>query len=138
MIDPRTNRIVRRVALPGCSSGHGLDLDTPRRLAFVACEGNATLLTLDLRTMKVTGAARVGSGPDVLSFDPSLRRLYVAAESGVVAVFGEIADGVRRFGLSFLAPSAHTVAADLRTHLVYFPLERGGSGRPELLVMRPT
>ena len=98
------------------------------------------LLTLGLQMMKVTGSARVGSGPDVLAFDPSLRRLYVSAESGVVGVFEESGRGLRKLGLAFLAPAAHTVAADPRTHLVYFPLAAGttGTGQPQLLVMRPT
>jgi len=39
--------------------------------------------------MKVTGVYPVGDAPDVLAFDSSLRRLYVSAESGNVAVFGE-------------------------------------------------
>jgi DNA-binding beta-propeller fold protein YncE len=138
VIDPRTNRIVRRVPLPGCNHDHGLRLDPPRRLAFVACDGNAQLLTLDVRTLKVTGDAGVGDSPDVLAFDPGDRRLYVAAESGVVAVFAETAHGVRRLGLAYLAPEVHTVAVDPRTHLVYFPLERGSGGKPQLLVMRPT
>ena len=138
VIDPKTNRIIRRIPLQGCASDHGLYVDSSRRLAFVACDENATLLTLDLRTMKVTGSASVGTSPDVLAFDPSLRRLYVSAESGVVAVFAETAHGVRKLGLSFLAPAAHTVAVDPRTHLVYFPLESGSNGQPQLLVMRPT
>lgn len=134
VIDPRTNRIVRRVALPGCNHDHGLYVDASRRLAFVACDGNARLLTLDLRSMKVTGTATVGGSPDVLAFDTSLRRLYVAAESGVVAVFAERAHGLRKLGQAMLAPYAHTVAVDPRTHLVYFPLQSG----PELLVMKPS
>ena len=89
VINPRSNEIVRRVAVPGCDGSHGLLVDSPRRLAFVACEGNAKLATIDLRTMKVTGLADVGDGPDVLAFDKGLRRLYVAAESGEVAVFAE-------------------------------------------------
>jgi DNA-binding beta-propeller fold protein YncE len=136
VIDPRSNRLVRRVKVPGCFA-HGLLVDSPRRLAFVACEQSATLLTLDLRSMSVTGTASVGDAPDVLAFDSSLRRLYVAAESGVVAVFAERAHGLKKLGLSFLAPRAHSVAVDPRTHLVYFPLESGASGRPELLVMKP-
>ncbi len=137
VIDPRSNRIVRRIPLPGCSSNHSLLVDSTRRLAFVACTGNAMLLTLDLRTMKVTGFATVGQAPDVLAFDPSLRRLYVSAESGEVAVFAETKHGLRKLGQAFLAPSAHTVAVDPRTHLVYFPLESGSNGKPQLLVMRP-
>ena len=50
VIDPRTNRVVRRIPLPGCNHDHGLFIDASRRLAFVACDGNARLLTLDLRT----------------------------------------------------------------------------------------
>jgi DNA-binding beta-propeller fold protein YncE len=137
VIDPRTNRVVRRVSLPGCSHDHGLYVDASRRLAFVACDGNARLLTLDLRRMKVVGAASVGSAPDVLAFDSSLRRLYVAAESGDVAVFAERAHGLTKLGQAVLAPHAHTVAVDPRTHLVYFPLESGTTGKPQLLIMKP-
>ena len=137
VIDPRANRVVRRVALPGCSHDHGLLIDASRRLAFVACDGNARLLTLDLMRMKVTGSSSVGGSPDVLAFDSSLRRLYVAAESGEVAVFAERARTLRKLGQAELAPYAHTVAVDSRTHLVYFPLQRGSTGRPQLLIMAP-
>ena len=138
VIDPKTNRIIRRIPMPGCASDHGLYVDSPRRLAFVACDQNATLLTLDLRTMTVTGHASVGDTPDVLAFDTSLRRLYVSAESGEVAVFAETAHGLRKLGQAFLATEAHTVAVDPRTHLVYFPLQSGSTGRPQLLIMKPS
>jgi DNA-binding beta-propeller fold protein YncE len=107
-------------------------------VAFVACDGNAKLLTLDLRTMKVTGSASVGDSPDVLAFDTSLRRLYVAAESGEVAVFAEHGRALRKLGQSLLAPAAHTVAVDPRTHLAYFPLQMGSAGGPQLLIMAPS
>jgi DNA-binding beta-propeller fold protein YncE len=138
VIDPRTNRIVRRVHVPGCVNDHGLLVDAAHRIAFVACDGNATLHTLNLRTMAFTGAFRVGRSPDVLAFDPGLRRLYVASESGIVAVFRETRTAARPLGLAFLASEAHTVAVDPATHLVYFPLQSGSTGRPQLLIMRPT
>jgi DNA-binding beta-propeller fold protein YncE len=87
--------------------------------------------------MKVTGSSSVGGSPDVLAFDTSLRRLYVAAESGEVAVFAEHARGLAKLGQAELAPYAHTVAVDPRTHLVDFPLQRGSTGRPQLLIMAP-
>jgi DNA-binding beta-propeller fold protein YncE len=134
VIDPRSERVTRRLALPGCEHDHGLLVDAPRRLAFIACDGNATLLTLDLRRMKVTGRATVGGSPDVLAFDRSLRRLYVSSESGEVAVFAERGHGLIKLGQAFLAAQAHTVAVDSRTHLVYFPLQ----AVPKLLIMKPT
>ena len=137
VIDPRSNRIARRVALPGCVHPHGLLIDASRRLAFVACDGNARLLTLDLKRMKAVGSGSVGGSPDVLAFDASLRRLYVAAESGEVAVFLERGRTLVKLGQTELAPYAHTVAVDSRTHLVYFALQTGSKGRPELLIMAP-
>ena len=137
IIDPRTNQIVRRLRLDGCANPHGLLVDSSRRLAFIACDANARLLTLDLRTMRVTGNASVGDTPDVLAFDASLHRLYVSAESGVVAVFAEHAHSLTKLGQAFLATEAHTAAVDPRTHLVYFPLESGSTGKPQLLIMAP-
>ena len=104
VIDPASNRVVRRIPLPGCNNDHGLFVDASRRLAFVACDGNARLLTLDLRTRKVTGNASVGGSPDVLAFDTSLRRLYVSAESGEVAVFAEHGHSLTKLGQAPLAP----------------------------------
>ena len=113
---------------------HGLLVDAPRRLAFVACDGNAKLLTLDLRRMKVVGTASIGGSPDVLAFDNSLRRLYVSAETGDVAVFAERGRSLIKLGQDFLAPEAHVVAVDSAPHFVYFPLQSG----PKLQIMKPT
>ena len=125
VIDPRSNRVVRRISVPDCESPHGLLIDSPRRLAFVACDGNARLLTLDLKSMKFTGNVGVGGSPDVLAFDRGSKRLYVSAESGVVAVAAERGRKLVKLGQAFLASNAHTVAVDPATHLVYFPLESG-------------
>jgi DNA-binding beta-propeller fold protein YncE len=138
VIDPSSNRIVTRIHVPNCANDHGLLIDSPHRIAFVACDGNAKLLTLNLRTMTFTGTFNVGQSPDVLAYDATKRRLYVSAESGVVAVFAETATSARPLGISFLATEAHTVAVDPTTHLVYFPLQIGPNGQPQLLIMRPT
>ena len=137
VINPRLRRIIREVALPGCDHAHGLHLDSPRWLAFVACDRNAKLLVVDLRTMRVVQTLSVGADPDVLAFDVGLRRLYVASESGEVAVFVEQGRTLRKLGQAKLADSAHSVAVDPLTHLVYFPLENV-NGKPVLRIMRPT
>ena len=133
VIDPRALRVIRRIRLPGCNHDHGLNVDAPHRLAFVACDENARLLTLDLRTMKVTGNASVGGSPDVLAFDPGLRRLYVASETGEVAIFAEHGRTLKKLGQDIFAPEAHVVAVDPKTHLVYFPLQSG----PTLRIAKP-
>ena len=50
VINPATLAITRHLALAGCDHDHGLTLDHTNRLAFIACDGNATLLSLDMHT----------------------------------------------------------------------------------------
>ncbi len=137
-IDPRSNAIVQRYHLPDtCNDDHSLLLDAPARLAFVACDGNAKLLLLDMRDMRVLSVHETGRDPDVLAFDPGLQRLYVASESGVVAVFQLEGKRLRLLGRSYLAYEAHSVAIDPLTHRIYFPLQDVG-GRDVLRIMAPT
>ncbi len=135
-IDPATDTVSDRIPVPDCSSNHGLYVDGANKLAFIACEGNAKLLVLDLQTRQVTGRFDTGDTPDVLAFDQGLHRLYVAAESGVVSVFDEQDRALAPVASGKLADHAHTVAVDQATHQVYFPLENL-NGHPVLRVMEP-
>jgi YVTN family beta-propeller protein len=135
-IDPVRNEIIARYDLPGADGPHGLLIDPASRQAFIACEGNDKLLVMDLKTMKLTASFDVGGDPDVLAFDPGLRRLYVAGEQGIVSVFGVEAAGVRKIGEGMVGNNAHVVAVDPETHRVYFPLKDFG-GAPLLRIMKP-
>jgi DNA-binding beta-propeller fold protein YncE len=135
-IDAGRLRVVSRIRLAGCDGAHGVYVDSARRLAFVACEDNAQLVVVDLKRGRATSRLPVGEGPDVLAFDASRGRVYVATESGVVSVLAERGRSLRQLGRDELAPHAHSVAVDPTTHLVYFPLE-DVDGRPVLRIMRP-
>ncbi|HVH66604.1 MAG TPA: YncE family protein [Gemmatimonadales bacterium] len=137
VIDPATATIVRRITLErAVRYPHGVYIDAPHRLAFVAGQESATLGVLDLKTLELRQVLPIGSDPDVLAFDPSLGRLYVAAESGVVAVFAERDGSLTQLGW-YRAPRAHTVAVDPTTHRVYLPLA-DVSGHPVLRVLVPS
>lgn len=133
VLDPASDRILGRFELPGAARPHGLAIDAARRRAFVASEGNARLLTVDLKTMRVIDTEPVGDAPDAIAFDPLWRRLYVASETGVVSVFTATTAGLVHDG-DIAVPHAHIVAVDPRTHLVYLPLQDVG-GRPVLRIM---
>jgi DNA-binding beta-propeller fold protein YncE len=133
-VDPRTRRIVARNPMP-CDHPHGFLIDEMARLAFVTCEGDAKLLVLDLRTMRVTATLAVPSDPDVLAFDRGLHRLYVACESGALAMFELRGAKLTSVG-EYRAPYAHSVAVDPATHRVYLPLQ-DVDGKPVLRILRP-
>jgi DNA-binding beta-propeller fold protein YncE len=135
VIDPAMNQIINRIPLPGIKNPHGIALDTGDRIAFIAGEENHSLAMVDLQTMKVLSTYQVGEDPDVLAYDPGLKRLYVSAESGTVTIFQNQGKSLALLG-SFEMPHAHTVSVDPKTHLVYFPLENI-DGHPVLRIMQP-
>ena len=134
-IDPRRDAVVARYPLAGCRGNHGLLIDRARRRAYVACEDNATLVVFDLAKLRQTQRLPVGDDPDVLADDAGLGRLYVAAESGIVAAFATDADGVRPLGRALVGRNAHIVAVDPHTHHAFFPIL--GDRGPFMLVERP-
>ena len=136
-VDPGTLTVTRRVPLPGCDHDHGLALDPAHRLGFVACDGNATLLTVDLNTWQILGHHAVGQDPDVLAYDPGTHRLYVAAESGWLTTLDVHNRHTTVTGSSHLADGAHIVAVDPTTHRSYYPVPHGPDGQPALLVFDP-
>jgi hypothetical protein len=78
----------------------------------------------------------VGNDPDVLAFDPGLKLLYVAAESGHVTILRENEKALVTVA-TLVMPHAHTVCVDPETHLVYFPLQNI-DGHPVLRIMAPS
>jgi DNA-binding beta-propeller fold protein YncE len=133
-INPQSNRIVGRYEVPGCDHPHGLMIEPQQNQAFVACEDNAKLVVLSLKTMQVVSTYTVGKDPDVLAFDPGLKRLYVASESGILSIFDQQSDRLKKLEDVQVNSSAHTVALDLKSHQIFLPLERVGD-RPILRIV---
>jgi DNA-binding beta-propeller fold protein YncE len=137
-VDPTTAKVVTSIALPGCEGAHGLRIHPDGKSALIACENNDTLARVDLDGAHAVTTGSTGSGPDVLSIDPGLGWLYVAAESGDLTVFDIKQPGVVLLGHDHPGDNSHTVAADPATHRVFFPLMKGSNGTPVLRIMKPT
>jgi DNA-binding beta-propeller fold protein YncE len=135
VIDPRTRTVTARAPVPGCDHAHGLLVAGDR--AFVACDGNHTLVPLALPALTPLGRLDVGDGPDVLAADPGRRLLYVAAESGDVTTVDIRPPAGRVTGRAHLADNAHVVAVDPTTGRAYFPVPDAGAGHPGLLITVP-
>jgi hypothetical protein len=136
VIDPAQGTVIERHGLPGCDHDHGLQLDVAHHRGFVACDGNARLLQVDLGTFAVTATFATGDSPDVLTLDGSLGRLYVLAESGVATVLDTLDSTVRVLARRLLADGAHSGTVDPATHTLYVPLA-DLAGKPVLRVLTP-
>lgn len=137
VIDPAAMTVAQRVALPGCDHPHGLSIDGPDRLAFVACQGNASLVTVEQTHWNTLGTNPVGEDPDVLAYDSAAHRLYVAAESGTLTTLDLHDHTLAVSGSGHLADNAHVVAVDITTHRSYYPVAAGSNGKPALLEREP-
>ena len=137
-VDPVSATVQTRIDLPGCTGAHGLRLHPEGASAFIACEGNSVLARVALGGDHAITTADTGSGPDVLSIDPGLGWLYVAAESGDLTVFDIQKPGVALIDHDTPGDNAHTVAVDPVTHRVFFPLQSGPNGKPVLRIMKPS
>jgi len=135
-IDPATDKVISRIDLPGAESNHGLYIDPPTHLAFIACEDNDKLIVLDLASRKIVSTFDVAKDPDVLAFDRALGWLYVAGESGEISVYGVRGHAVSPLGTAMFGPNAHVVAVDEATHRAYFPL-KSVAGKPLLRITAP-
>ncbi len=137
-VDPVQATITTQIPLPGCDGAHGLRVHPDGQSALIACENNDKLARADLGGSNAVSIGSTGAGPDVLSIDPVIGWLYVAAESGDLTVFDITRPGVVLVGHDSPGANSHSVAADSATQRVFFPLVQGPSGTPVLRVMKPT
>ncbi|MGF6882041.1 DNA-binding beta-propeller fold protein YncE [Nocardia sp. GAS34] len=138
VIDPADFAVTERIPMPGCDHPHGQALDAVENVMFVGCEANASVLTVDLIHHTAGDLGKVGETPDVLVYDQSAHRVYVATESGWVSVFDRRAGHTVAAGSRHLADGAHTLALDPLTHHSYFPIPKGSTGGPVLREFEPT
>jgi len=137
-VEPNSGQVKTSIDLPGCSDAHGLRLHPDGKTAFIACEGNAKLARVDLDGKTVVATAPTGADPDVMSIDPALGWLYVAAESADLTVFDINQPKLALIGHDQPGAASHTVAVDPNTHRVFFPLREGSKRRPVLRIMKPS
>jgi DNA-binding beta-propeller fold protein YncE len=107
---------VRRVAAIPYAGPHGLDVDVTRRRLFCACDAGI-LLEVDADSGKVLTSAAIAGVPDVVFFNPTLGRLYVAiGDPGLIEVFGTTP--LRRQETIRTELGAHTLSFDATRNIV--------------------
>jgi DNA-binding beta-propeller fold protein YncE len=130
VIDPATDEVVGRYPVGRCRGNHGMALDPERHRAFLSCEGNELMTVFDLDKHAPIAFLELPGGPDVIKFDPGLKRIYVACYSGAIAVFHQDdPDHYRKLEDFRVQHAVHTLAVDLRTHRLYTP-EQEEDGKP--------
>ncbi len=122
VIDPANDEVTGRYSVGRCEGNHGMTLDPEHHRAFLACEGNDLMTVFDLDKHAPIAFLPMAPGPDVIKFDPGLKRIYVACSSGAISVFQmDDPDRYRKLEDFPVQKKVHSLAVDPETHRVYAP-----------------
>ncbi len=122
VIDPATDEVVGRHPVGRCKGNHGMTLDPEHHRAFLSCEGNELMTVFDLDKNQAIAFLPMAGGPDVIKFDPGLKRIYVGCGSGAISVFQmDDADHYRKLEDFPVQKKVHSLAVDPETHRLYAP-----------------
>lgn len=112
------------------AGNHGMTLDPERHRAFLSCEGNNLMTVFNLDTHAPVAFLNMAAGPDVIKFDPGLKRIYAGCSSGAISVFQmDDPDHYRKLEDFAVEKRVHSLTVDPATHRVYAPEQEEG-GRP--------
>jgi hypothetical protein len=112
-IDLKTRAVVAEWS-NGCGASRGIALDETRGFLFAGCsEGKAVVLDLNHDGQQLSSLEQ-GAGVDVISYNPTLRHLYVpSASTGTMGILDVASDGtLSLLGVADTAKDAHCVTAD--------------------------
>jgi DNA-binding beta-propeller fold protein YncE len=130
IIDPANDTVVARYPVGRCRGNHGMALDPEHHRAFLSCEGNKLMTVFDLDKHAPIAYLPLAPDPDVIKFDPGLKRIYAACYSGAISVFQEDdSDHYRKLEDFHVEQKMHSFAVDTETHRLYVP-EEWVDGRP--------
>jgi DNA-binding beta-propeller fold protein YncE len=130
VIDLTTDEVIGRYPVGRCKGNHGMTLDPEHHRAFLSCEGNELMTVFDLDRHEPIAYLPMAGGPDVIKFDPGLRRIYVACYSGAISVFHQDdPEHYRKLEDFKVQHAVHSLAVDADTHRLYAP-EQEENGKP--------
>jgi YVTN family beta-propeller protein len=87
-IDTKTNAVTARWPVPGCTSPHGLAVDTAGHRLFTSCV-NKLLTVINTDTGAVVATVPIGSGTDTAAYDPVRKRVFSSNGDGTLTVIAQ-------------------------------------------------
>jgi DNA-binding beta-propeller fold protein YncE len=137
-IDVGKRSVVGQWPLAPCVGPSGMAIDSEKRRLFAACSGNAKLVVFDLEKRRVITALGIGGGPDSVSFDPRVHRLYTIGKTGEMTVIQQDdPDNYRVLDKIHTHYGAHTLTVDPVSHKV-FVAYASLLAHPRIAVFSPT
>jgi YVTN family beta-propeller protein len=135
-IDVATNKVDAHWPIPGCTSPHGLAIDTAGHRLFSTCV-NKVMTVVDTTSGAVVATLPIGQGTDAAAFDPVRKRAFSSNGEGTITVVDAKAMSVietvptrvtgRTMGIDPATGRLFVAAAEIDPKA---PVPAGPNGRP--------
>ncbi|QEC76713.1 YncE family protein [Mucilaginibacter ginsenosidivorax] len=123
VIDTKTYKVTQNYTLSPCGGPTGLAIDKKGQKLFSVCRENKGLSVVDIPTGKVIQTLPIGAGVDAVIFDPATKMLIASNGDGTASVFKQdTPDNYIPAQTITTQNRAKTMALDLSTHKLYFPV----------------
>ncbi len=144
-VNTATNAVDAHWPIPGCTSPHGLAIDTAGHRLFVSCL-NAVLTVVNTDSGAVVATLPIGQGTDGAAFDPKRKLVFSSNNDGTLSVIqektpdtfvslGSIKTAVtgKNMGIDPATGRIYVTVADIDPAAVVAPGPGGRPGRPKPL-----
>ena len=123
VIDTKSMTLIKNYPLAPCGGPTGLAMDKANQRLFTVCRENKGMSVIDMATGKIVQTVPIGAGVDAVAYDPESKLVIASNGDGTASVYKQNnADNYSLMQTLTTQYRAKTMALDLSTHKLYFPV----------------
>lgn len=123
VIDTKTLKVTQTYSLSPCGGPTGVALDKEDNRAFSVCRENKGMSVVDITTGKVVQTLPIGSGVDAVVYDPANKLVIASNADATASIYKQNSpDSYTLVQTLTTQYRAKTMAMDMSTHKLYFPV----------------
>ena len=123
VIDSKVMKVIKTYPLTPCGGPTGLAFDKANNRLFTVCRENKGMSVIDATTGKVIQTLPIGAGVDAVIYDAADKLVVASNGDGTASIFKQdSADSYSALQTLSTQNRAKTMAMDMSTHKLYFPV----------------
>lgn len=123
VIDARALKVIKKYPLSPCGGPTGLAMDKANKRLFTVCRENKGMSVIDIPTGKVIRTLPIGAGVDAVIYDAENKLVIASNGDGTASIFKQnTPDDYTLLQTLKTQNRAKTMAMDMSTHKLYFPV----------------
>ncbi len=123
VIDAKTMKVIKKYPLSPCGGPTGLAIDKDNQRLFTVCRENKGMSVIDIATGKVVQTLPIGAGVDAVIYDAHNKLVIASNGDGTATIFKQNSPDSYTLSQTLTTQNrAKTMAMDMSTHKLYFPV----------------